>query len=154
MSLEKFRSIHFTSINGVGMKRPTYRTASSWQNVCPKRLAAALLEGAGGGLSRGEIATKLPHHDGSRPCSGAAHQSGGRAAPQVHPSVPHLHSAAQIELMMMKEKGSKMPRNERTPLIQRVPVDERDRVRYPHTTVGQSGGPSGRTHEHAVADRA
>jgi len=43
---------------------------------------------------------------------------------------------------MMNEKGSTMPpqneRNERTPLLQRVPVDERDRVGYPHTTVSSA----------------
>lgn len=39
--------------------------------------------------------------------------------------------------LTMGEKGSsKMPqRNERTPLLQRVPVDESGRVQYPHTNV-------------------
>ncbi|RMY54388.1 hypothetical protein D0863_13644 [Hortaea werneckii] len=35
----------------------------------------------------------------------------------------------------MDEKRAEMSENERTPLLQRVPVEDRDRVRYPHTTV-------------------
>lgn len=37
--------------------------------------------------------------------------------------------------MIMDEKRAEMSENERTPLLQRVPVEDRDRVRYPHTTV-------------------
>ncbi|KAI7550527.1 hypothetical protein KC331_g3121, partial [Hortaea werneckii] len=35
----------------------------------------------------------------------------------------------------MDEKRAEMSENERTPLLQRVPVEDRNRVRYPHTTV-------------------